>query len=167
MAGIKLTNLNFNLDGPQDKAVKGGKQAAGYLTGPTRTARNFQQPNPLVTEFLKNNPKQESFYQMFSGEDAQRAQFEIDNRVGFYGNTFEGENNNQAQIFLTKYYANLARSDVDPEGKNSAEGKQLIEPDRIVRPENLAQLSSQPATGGGGVQDPTVAGKFPSNSVAV
>ena len=160
MAGIKLTNLNFNLDGPQDKAVKGGKQAAGYLTGPTRTARNFQQPNPLVTEFLKNNPKQESFYQMFSGEDAQRAQFEIDNRVGFYGNTFDGANNNQAQVFLTKYYSALG-------GGNTTEAKGLVEPDRIVRPENLVQLSSQPATSGGGVQDPNVAGKFPSNSVAV
>ena len=160
MAGIKLTNLNFNLDGPQDNAVKGGKQAAGYHTGPTRTARNFQQPNPLVTEFLKNNPKQESFYQMFSGDDAQQAQFEIDNRVGFYGNTFDGANNNQAQVFLTKYYSALG-------GGNTTEAKGLVEPDRIVRPENLAQLSSQPATGGGGVQDPNVAGKFPSNSVAV
>ena len=160
MAGIKLTNLNFNLDGPQDKAVKGGKQAAGYLTGPTRTARNFQQPNPLVTEFLKNNPKQESFYQMFSGDDAQQAQFEIDNRVGFYGNTFDGANNNQAQVFLTKYYSALG-------GGNTTEAKGLVEPDRIVRPENLAQLSSQPATGVSGVQDPNVAGKFPSNSVAV
>ena len=160
MAGIKLTNLNFNLDGPQDKAVKGGKQAAGYLTGPTRTARNFQQPNPLVTEFLKNNPKQESFYQMFSGEDAQQAQFEIDNRVGFYGNTFEGSNNNQAQVFLSKYYSALG-------GPNTAQGKGLIEADRIVEPNNLVQLSSKPATGGGGVQDPNVAGKFPSNSVAV
>ena len=159
MAGIKLTNLNFNLDGPQDKAVKGGKQAAGYLTGPTRTARNFQQPNPLVTEFLKNNPKQESFYQMFSGDDAQRAQFEIDNKVGFYGNTFDGANNNQAQVFLTKYYSALG-------GGNTTEAKGLVEPDRIVRPENLAQLSSQPATGVSGVQDPNVAGKFPSNSVA-
>ena len=159
-AGIKLTNLNSRLSGPQEKAVKGGKQPAGFLTGPTRTARNFQQPNPLVSEFLNNNPKQESFYQMFSGPEAQQAQFEIDNRVGFYGNTFDGENNNQAQIFLTKYYSALG-------GANSAEGKQLIEPDRIVRPENLAQLSSQPAAGGGGVQDPNVAGKFPSNSVAV
>ena len=159
-AGIKLTNLNSRLSGPQEKAVKGGKQAAGFLTGPTRTARNFQQPNPLVSEFLNNNPKQESFYQMFSGPEAQQAQFEIDNRVGFYGNTFEGQNNNQAQVFLSKYYSALG-------GGNSAEGKQLIEPDRIVRPENLAQLSSQPATRGGGVQDPNVAGKFPSNSVAV
>ena len=159
-AGIKLTNLNSRLSGPQEKAVKGGKQAAGFLTGPTRTARNFQQPNPLVSEFLNNNPKQESFYQMFSGPEAQQAQFEIDNRVGFYGNTFEGENNNQAQVFLSKYYSALG-------GGNSAEGKQLIEPDRIVRPENLAQLSSQPAAGSGGVQDPNVAGKFPSNSVTV
>ena len=159
-AGIKRTNLNSRLSGPQEKAVKGGKQPAGFLTGPTRTARNFQQPNPLVSEFLNNNPKQESFYQMFSGPEAQQAQFEIDNRVGFYGNTFDGANNNQAQVFLTNYYSALG-------GGNSAEGKQLIEPDRIVRPENLSQLSSQPATGGGGVQDPNVAGKFPSNSVAV
>ena len=159
-AGIKLTNLNSRLSGPQEKAVKGGKQAAGFLTGPTRTARNFQQPNPLVSEFLNNNPKQESFYQMFSGPEAQQAQFEFDNRVGFYGNTFDGANNNQAQVFLTKYYSALG-------GGNSAEGKQLIEPDRIVRPENFAQLSSQPAAGSGGVQDPNVAGKFPSNSVAV
>ena len=159
-AGIKLTNLNSRLSGPQEKAVKGGKQAAGFLTGPTRTARNFQQPNPLVSEFLNNNPKQESFYQMFSGPEAQQAQFEIDNRVGFYGNTFDGANNNQAQIFLTKYYSALG-------GANSAEGKQLIEPDRIVRPENLAQLSSQPAASSSGLADPNVTGKFPSNSVAV
>ena len=57
--------------------------------------------------------------------------------------------------------------EVDPEGKNSAEGKQLIEPDRIVRPENLAQLSSQPASSSSGFADPNVTGKFPSNSVAV
>ena len=54
MAGIKLTNLNYNLDGPQDKAVKGGKSAAGFFTGPTRSAQNFVKPNPGVTEFIKN-----------------------------------------------------------------------------------------------------------------
>ena len=159
-AGIKLTNLNSRLSSPQDKAVKGGKQTAGLLTGPTRTARNFQQPNPLVSEFLNNNPKQESFYQMFSGPEAEQAQFEIDNKVGFYGNTFEGENNNQAQIFLNKYYSALG-------GDNTAQGKGLIEPDRIVEPNNLSQLSSQPATGGSGVGDQNVVGKFPSNSVQV
>ena len=157
-AGIKLTNLNSRLSGPQEKAVKGGKQAAGFLTGPTRTARNFQQPNPLVSEFLNNNPKQESFYQMFSGPEAEQAQFEIDNRVGFYGNTFEGENNKQAQIFLTKYYSALG-------GPNTAQGKGLIEDDRIVEPRNLQQLSSNPATEASSIQDPNVAGKFPSQEV--
>tara|TARA_R100000234_G_scaffold99776_1_gene68456 strand:- start:507 stop:992 length:486 start_codon:yes stop_codon:yes gene_type:complete len=160
MAGIKLTNLNYNLDGPSDKAIKGGKPTAGFFTGPTRSAQNFQQPNPLVTEYIKNNPKIESFYKMPFTEEAEQAQFEIDNRVGFYGNTFEGQNNNQAQNFLFKYYSTLG-------GDNTAEGKGLIEPDRIVRPENLAQLSSQPAAGVSGVQDPNVAGKFPSNSVQV
>ena len=53
---------------------------------------------------------------MFSGPEAEQAQFEIDNRVGFYGNTFEGQNNNQAQVFLSKYYSALG-------GGNSAEGK--------------------------------------------
>ena len=99
-AGIKLTNLNYNLDGPSDKAIKGGKPTAGFFTGPTRSAQNFQQHNPLVTEYIKNNPKIESFYKMPFTQEAEQAQFEIDNRVGFYGNTFEGQNNNQAQIFF-------------------------------------------------------------------
>ena len=160
MAGIKLTNLNYNLDGPQDKAVKGGKSPAGFFTGPTRSAQNFVSPNPEVTEFMKSNPKTETFYDTSFLSKAEQAQLDIDNRVGYYGNTFEGQNNNQAQVFLSKYYSALG-------GGNTAEGKGLIEPDRIVRPENLAQLSSQPATGVSGVQDPNVAGRFPSNSVAV
>ena len=55
----------------------------------------------------------------------------------------------------------------DAYGPNTAAGKGLIEDNMVVRPQNLGQLASQPATGGGGVQDPNVAGKFPSNSVAV
>jgi hypothetical protein len=160
MAGIKLTNLNYNLDGPQDKAVKGGKSAAGFFTGPTRTAQNFVQPNPEVTEFIKNNPKTESFYDMFETPEALQAQEDINNRTGFYGNTFEGQNNAQAQAWLGKYLVALG-------GDNTAQGKGLIEPDRIVEPENLRQLSSQPATDAGGAQDPNVSGRFPSNSVAV
>ena len=160
MAGIKLTNLNYNLDGPQDKAVKGGKSAAGFFTGPTRTAQNFVKPNPEVTEFIKNNPKTESFYDMFETPEALQAQEDINNRTGFYGNTFEGQNNAQAQAWLGKYLVALG-------GDNTAQGKGLIEPDRIVEPNNLSQLSSQPATGGSGVGDQNVAGKFPSNSVSV
>ena len=154
---VLVTNLNRRLTSPADKAFQEGKPVAKFITGPTRSAQDFQAPDPFLGKF-KTNPRSDSFYQMFA--DPEISQADIDNKVGFYGNTFEGENNVRAQEFLTKYHQNLG-------GSNTAEGKGLIEPDRIVRPENLAQLSSQPATGGGGVQDPNVAGKFPSNSVAV
>ena len=154
---VVVTNLNRRLDSPADKAFEEGKPVAQFITGPTRSAQDFQAPNPFLGKF-KTNPRSDSFYQMF--EDPQISQQDIDSRVGFYGNTFEGLNNQKAQEFLSKYHANLG-------GDNTAEGKQLIEPDRIVRPENLAQLSSQPASGSSGVQDPNVTGKFPSNSVAV
>ena len=156
---VKITNLNRRLETPTDKAVKGGKKIPSFTTGPTKPSQDFFKPDPFLGKF-KSSPRSDSFYQTFPTEEAQMAQFEIDNRTGFYGNTFEGQNNIQAQNFLTKYYSTLG-------GSNTTEGKGLIEPDRIVRPENLVQLSSQPATGGGAVQDPNVAGRFPSNSVAV
>ena len=161
---VVVTNLNRRLDSPADKAFQEGKPVAQFITGPTRSAQDFQAPNPFLGKF-KTNPRSDSFYQMF--EDPEISQQDIDSRVGFYGNTFEGLNNQKAQEFVQKYIANAAKSPEDPQGLNSAEGKQLIEPDRIVRPENLAQLSSQPAAGSSGVQDPNVTGKFPSNSVAV
>lgn len=154
---VVVTNLNRRLENPADKAVQEGKPIAKFITGPTRSVQDFQAPDPFLGKF-KSNPRSDSFYQLF--DDPAVSQADIDNRVGFYGNTFEGENNVRAQEFLSKYHANLG-------GSNTAEGKGLIEPDRMVRPENLAQLSSQPATGGGGIQDPNVAGRFPSNSVAV
>ena len=159
---VTVTNLNRRLKSPADKAVQGGKPVAQFITGPTRATQDFQSPNPFLGKF-KSNPRNEDFYPgaIFANTDqAFAAQDEIDKRVGFYGNTFEGENNIKAQEFLSKYYTNLG-------GSNTTEGMGLVEPDRIVRPENLAQLSSQPATNGGGVQDPNVAGRFPSNSVAV
>ena len=61
---------------------------------------------------------------------------------------------------MSKYYSALG-------GPNTAQGKGLIEDDRIVEPRNLQQLSSNPATEASSIQDPNVAGKFPSNSVAV
>ena len=154
---VVVTNLNRRLKSPADKAVQEGKPIAQFITGPTRSVQDFQAPNPFLGKF-KTNPRSDSFYQMFA--DPEISQADIDNKVGFYGNTFEGENNIRAQEFLTKYHSNLG-------GANTAEGKGLIEPDRIVRPENLAQLSSQPASSSSGFADPNVTGKFPSNSVAV
>ena len=77
-----------------------------------------------------------------------------------YSNAFEEGNNEFARNFLDKYTA--ARGGID-----SAEDKGLIEEDRIVRPENLSQIATQPAASGNAIQDPNVAGKFPSQEVNV
>jgi len=161
---VVVTNLNRKLKSPADKAVQEGKPIAKFITGPTRAGQDFQAPDPFLGKF-KTNPRSDNFYEMF--EDPEISQEDIDNKVGFYGNTFEGENNIRAQEFMRKYISNAAKTPEDPEGLNSAEGKGLVEPDRIVRPENLAQLSSQPAASSNGFADPNVTGKFPSNSVAV
>ena len=159
---VVVTNLNRRLKSPADKAFQEGKPVAKFITGPSRAIQDFQTPDPFLGKF-KNNPRNEDFYPgaiFGNSPQAFAAQDEIDQRTGFYGNTFEGEDNIRAQEFLTKYHANLG-------GSNTAEGKGLVEPDRIVRPENLAQLSSQPAASSSGFADPNVTGKFPSNSVAV
>ena len=152
---VKITNLNRRLGSPADKVVQEGKNPANLITGPTRAARDFRKPDPFLGKF-KNNPRSDSFYQMFA--DPEISQEDIDNRVGFYGNTFEGENNARAQEFMNKYLIALG-------GMDTAEGKALIE--SPVDPENLRQLSSSPATSGSAAQDPNVVGRFPSNSVAV
>ena len=159
---VVVTNLNRRLKSPADKAFQEGKPVAKFITGPSRAIQDFQTPDPFLGKF-KNNPRNEDFYPgaiFGNSPQAFAAQDEIDQRTGFYGNTFEGEDNIRAQEFMTNYLAALG-------GDNTAEGKGLIEPDRIVRPENLAQLSSQPAASSSGFADPNVTGKFPSNSVAV
>ena len=154
---VVVTNLNRRLKSPADKAFQEGKPVAKFITGPSRAIQDFQTPDPFLGKF-KTNPRSDSFYQMFA--DPEISQADIDNKVGFYGNTFEGEDNIRAQEFMTNYLAALG-------GDNTAEGKGLIESGKVVDPINLRQLSSQPASGGSGVQDPNVVGRFPSNSVAV
>ena len=155
---VKLVNLNRRLKNPADKAAFQGKNPANKTTGPN-TAGGLQDP---WRGTLDNNPLNDDFYQ--SSYTFQSQSPEVQQRLeGLqfeYGNAFEEGNNEFARNFLDKYTA--ARG-----GSDSAEDKGLIEEDRIVRPENLAQLSAQPAAGGNAVQDPNVAGKFPSQEVNV
>ena len=155
---VKLVNLNRRLKTPADKAAFQGKNPANKTTGPN-TAGGLQDP---WRGTLDNNPLNDDFYQSsytFQNQ-APEVQQRLEGLQFEYGNAFEEGNNECARNFLDKYTA--ARG-----GSDSADDKGLIEEDRIVRPENLAQLSSQPAAGSSGVQDPNVTGKFPSNSVAV
>lgn len=146
---VKLVNLNRRLKTPADKVAFQGKNPANRTTGPN-TAGGLQDP---WRGTLDNNPLNDEFYQnsyTFSGE-APEIQRRLDGLQFEYGNAFEEGNNEFAQNFLNKYYNDRG----------------LIEEDRIVRPENLSQLATQPAASGNAIQDPNVAGKFPSQEVNV
>ena len=146
---VKIVNLNRRLKTPADKVTFQGKNPANKTTGPN-TAGGLQDP---WRGTLDNNPLNDEFYQSsytFSGE-APEVQKKLDGLQFEYGNAFEEGNNQFAQEFLSKYYND----------------RNLIEEDRIVRPENLSQLATQPAASGNAIQDPNVAGKFPSQEVNV
>ncbi len=146
---VKIVNLNRRLKTPADKVAFQGKNPANRTTGPN-TAGELQDP---WRGTLDNNPLNDDFYQSsytFSGE-APEVQKKLDGLQFEYGNAFEEGNNQFAQNFLNKYYNDRG----------------LIEEDRIVRPENLSQLATQPAASGNAIQDPNVAGKFPSQEVNV
>ena len=146
---VKLVNLNRRLKTPADKVAFQGKNPANRTTGPN-TAGGLQDP---WRGTLDNNPLNDDFYQSsytFSGE-APEVQKKLDGLQFEYGNAFEEGNNEFAQNFLNKYYNDRG----------------LIEEDRIVRPENLSQIATQPAASGNAIQDPNVAGKFPSQEVNV
>ena len=155
---VKLVNLNRRLKTPADKVAFQGKTPANKTTGPN-TAGSLQDP---WRGTLDNNPLNDDFYQ--SSYTFQSQSPEVQQRLeGLqfeYGNAFEEGNNEFARNFLDKYTA--ARG-----GSDSAEDKGLIEEDRIVRPENLSQIATQPAASGNAIQDPNVAGKFPSQEVNV
>ena len=155
---VKLVNLNRRLKTPADKVAYEGKNPANRTTGPNTVGelqdswRGTLDTNPLNDDFYQSSytfPSQAPEVQ----ERLEGLQFE-------YSNAFEPGNSDFARNFLDYYTA--ARG-----GADSAEGKALIEEDRIVEPRNLAQLSSQPAAGGNAIQDPNVAGKFPSQEVNV
>ena len=155
---VKLVNLNRRLKTPADKVAFQGKNPANRTTGPN-TAGGLQDP---WRGTLDNNPLNDDFYQSsytFSGE-APEVQKKLDGLQFEYGNAFEEGNNQFAADFLSKYSRALG-------GTNSAEDKGLIEEDRIVRPENLSQIATEPATRANAIQDQNVAGKFPSQEVNV
>ena len=146
---VKLVDLNRRLKTPADKVAFQGKNPSNKTTGPN-TVGELQDP---WRGTLDTNPLNDDFYQSsytFSGE-APEVQKKLDGLQFEYGNAFEEGNNQFAQEFLSKYYNDRG----------------LIEEDRIVRPENLSQIATQPAASSNAIQDPNVAGKFPSQEVNV
>ena len=155
---VKVVNLNRRLKTPADKVAFQGKNPSNKTTGPN-TLGGLQDP---WRGTLDTNPLNDDFYQSsytFSGE-APEVQKKLDGLQFEYGNAFEEGNSQFASDFLSKYSRALG-------GTNSGEDKGLIEEDRIVRPENLSQIATEPATRANAIQDQNVAGKFPSQEVNV
>ena len=155
---VKVVNLNRRLKTPADKVTFQGKNPSNKTTGPN-TLGGLQDP---WRGTLDTNPLNDDFYQSsytFTGE-APEVQKKLDGLQFEYGNAFEEGNSQFASDFLSKYSRALG-------GTNSAEDKGLIEEDRIVRPENLSQIATEPATRANAIQDQNVAGKFPSQEVNV
>ena len=156
---VVVTNLNRRLKSPQEKAVAENKAIDQGIGGPSRVAQDFNRPSPFLGKF-DENVRSDTFYQEFPFDSAQDAQAKINFLQNFGGNSFSDPSISQRVDDWVRKYDGIY-------GPNTTEAKGLVEPDRIVKPENLSQLSSQPSTDGNGVADPNVTGKFPSNSVAV
>jgi len=163
MAGspIKFGNLSKDFSNPRDKAWREGKSAYAGSIGPNK---DFD--NELTDQWAakwRDSPVAKNFYTdsyTFPGDVANAAQAKIDSSVGVFEPAFTNPGDNEfSKTFLKGY--------LDKGDGNSAEGKGLIEEDRIVRPDNLAQLSTTPATSASAERDINVAGRFPSQDVSV
>ena len=159
---VVLTNLNRRLKSPQDKAVVRNDFIDQGITGPKGAVPNFRnQKNPFFGKF-DENIRSDQFYQEFPDDSAEAARADYEFKAQFGGNTFRDPNiAERVDKFMVKY---------DPYfGDDTAGGRGLVESDRLITQDSMAPMGlvSQPATSGNGVSDSNVAGKFPSNSVAV
>ena len=160
---VILTNLNRRLKSPQDKAVMRNDFIDQGIIGPKGAVPNFRnQKNPFFGKF-DENIRSDQFYQEFPDDSAEAARADYEFKAQYGGNTFRDPNiAERVDKFMTKY---------DPYfGDDTAGGRGLVESDRLVTQDSMAPMGlvvSSPAASGNGVSDSNVAGKFPSNSVAV
>ena len=161
---VILTNLNRRLVSPQDKSVMRGDNIDQGFIGPQgrgAVPNYINQKKPFYGKF-DENIKSDQFYQEFPDDSAEAARADYEFKAQFGGNTFRDPNiAERVDKFMTKY---------DPYfGNDTAGGRGLVESDRLITQDSMAPMGlvSQPATSGNGVSDSNVAGKFPSNSVAV
>jgi len=160
---VMLTNLNRRLKSPQDKAVVRNDFIDQGITGPRGAVPNYRnQKNPFFGKF-DENIRSDQFYQEFPDDSAEAARADYEFKAQYGGNTFRDPNiAERVDKFMAKY---------DPYfGDDTAGGRGLVESDRLVTQDSMAPMGlvvSSPAASGNGVSDSNVAGKFPSNSVAV
>ena len=157
---VSFVDLSKKYTNPRDQAWREGKSPYRGSLGPNKTP-----DDPLRDQWtaeMRDNVDWRNFSAdsyTFPGETAAAAQQKIDDSA--WDSQWRGNPGDEAfaQTFLDNY---LDRGD-----GNSAEGRGLIEEDRIVRPENLDQVATTFATSGNAKSDPNVVGEFPRDDVAV
>lgn len=152
-----LPAFSKDYSSPADQAWRTGEGPYQGTLGPNRSADTDPTAftNRFVTE-LRSNPDYKNFYSknIFSSDTAKASQDKINTSSTEDSATFKNPlDNTFANDFLSKYSEGVARG--------------LIEEDRAVRPDNLARLTTEPATAASSAKDPNTANKFPSQGVAI
>ena len=157
---VSFVDLSKKYTNPRDQAWREGKSPYRGSLGPNKTP-----DDPLRDQWtaeMRDNVDWRNFSAdayTFPGETAKGAQQKIDDSA--WDSQWRGNPGDEA------FAKNFLDSYLDKGDGNSAEGRGLIEEDRIVRPENLDQVATSFATSGNAKSDPNVVGEFPRDDVAV
>ncbi len=158
---VSFIDLSKKSTNKRDQVVRAGKSPYGGSIGPNKSFDDILRSQSAA--MFRDSPVAPNFYNdayTFPGETAAASQQKLDDSAWDRKPRFENSGDNAfAQNFLNNY---LDRGD-----GNSAEGRGLIEEDRIVRPENLDQVATSFAASGNAKSDPNVVGEFPRDDVAV
>ena len=142
---------------PADQAWRTGESPDQGTLGPYR--KSDQDPNSFRNSFvtkLRHNPDYKTFYSgnIYSADTAEASQQKINTAAQTAEATFKDPGNNTlANDFLAKYSQGIDRG--------------LIEEDRAIKPENLDNLTTEPAAARISSKDPNTVNKFPSQGVSV
>lgn len=163
--GRPITFGTFSKDytNPRDREFRAGKSPYKGSLGHNKTPENWA--TDQWTASMRDNPDWKNFWSdayTFPGDNAAAAQQKVDDLAWITDANF-GPGNEGQTAFANNFLAHY----LDKGDGNSAEGRGLIEDDRIVKPENLDQVATSTATSANAVRDPNVVGKTPSNSVVV
>ena len=158
---VRFVDLSKSYTNKRDQVVRKGTSPYGGSIGPNKSFDDILRSQSAA--MFRDSPVAPNFYNdayTFPGETAAASQQKIDDSRFDIVPRFTNPGDNEfSQNFLANY---LDRGD-----GNSAEGRGLIEEDRIVRPENLDQLATTFAASGNAKSDPNVVGEFPRDDVAV
>ena len=155
-----LKGLSKDFSNPRDREWLSGKGPYKGSLGPNKTPED-----PLRDQWtaeMRDNVDWKNFSAdsyTFPGETAKAAQQKIDDSA--WDNQWRGNPGDEA------FAKNFLDSYLDKGDGNSAEGRGLIEKDRMVRSENLDQVATTFAASGNAKSDRNVVGEFPRDDVAV